>query len=48
MTIELTWLTLTALMVALYWIPYVLHRIRLLGFVGTLRIPSADNPEPSG
>jgi uncharacterized MAPEG superfamily protein len=36
MTIELYWLTLTALMTALFWVPYVLNRMAISGLGGTL------------
>ena len=36
MTTELYWLTLTALMTALLWVPYVLNRVGVLGLGGTL------------
>lgn len=35
-TTELYWLTLTALMTALFWVPYVLDRIAATGLGGTL------------
>lgn len=33
MTAELYWLTLTALMTALFWLPYVLNRIQVRGLM---------------
>ncbi len=36
MTTELYWLTLTALMTALFWMPYVLNRIVVSGLAGAL------------
>ena len=36
MTTELYWLTLTALMTALFWVPYVLNRMVMNGLGGTL------------
>ncbi len=36
MTSELYWLTLTALMTALFWVPYVLNRIVVGGLGGAL------------
>ena len=36
MTTELYWLTLTALMTALFWLPYVLDRMVALGLPKTL------------
>ncbi len=47
MTKELTWLTLTALVVALYWIPYVVNRMALQGIFGAMQNPSGDDPQPS-
>lgn len=41
LTAELYWLTLTALLTGLIWIPYVLNRMGEKGLWGTL-----DNPEP--
>jgi uncharacterized MAPEG superfamily protein len=38
---ELFWLTLTAAMTALMWIPYILDRIRVRGLMETM-----DNPKP--
>ena len=44
MTTELYWLTLTALMTALLWVPYVLNRVVATGLSGTLAgsAPDAD------
>ena len=36
MTTELYWLTLTALMTALFWVPYVLNRMVVSGLGGAL------------
>lgn len=36
MTTELYWLTLTALMTALFWVPYVLNRVAVSGLGGAL------------
>ena len=36
MTTELYWLTLTALMTALFWVPYVLNRVAMTGLGGAL------------
>ena len=44
MTTELYWLTLTALMTALFWVPYVLNRVVMTGLGGTL----AGSPPDSG
>lgn len=43
MTTELYWLTLTALMTALFWVPYVLNRMAVGGLRGAL----AGAPPPS-
>ena len=43
---ELFWLTLTASMTALFWIPYVLNRFARLGILGTLATPRMDAPAP--
>ena len=43
-TTELYWLTLTVLMTALFWIPYVLNRLVVGGLGGTL----AGTPPESG
>ncbi len=47
MTTELFWLTLSALTVALLWIPYVLNRVTLQGVLGTMQNPHKDDPQPS-
>ena len=45
MTTELYWLTLTVLMTALFWVPYVLDRLAVRGLMLTI----ADNkPETDG
>ena len=44
-TAELYWLTLTALMTALFWVPYVLNRMVMNGLGGTL---AGSPPESSG
>lgn len=46
MTTELYWLTLTALVMALFWVPYVLNRMALQGIVGAMRNPSVSDPQP--
>lgn len=43
MTTELYWLTLTALMTALFWLPYVVDRMVVTGLVATLSGPAPDN-----
>ena len=47
MKTELFWLTLSTLVVALYWVPYVLNRITVQGLMGALQNPSKDEPEPA-
>jgi uncharacterized MAPEG superfamily protein len=47
MTTELFWLTLSALSVALLWVPYVLNRVALQGVLGIMRNPHKDDPQPS-
>ncbi len=42
MPLELFWLTLTALMTSLFWVPYVLNRMAVRGIGGTLANPKAD------
>ena len=42
MTTELYWLTLTALMTALLWVPYVLNRVAATGLGGTLAGSAPD------
>ena len=43
MTTELYWLTLTALMTALFWVPYVLNRMVMNGLLGTLAGGAPDS-----
>ncbi len=45
MTTELHWLTLTLLMTALYWIPYILDRLAVRGVVPAL---TDSKPETGG
>jgi len=47
MTTELFWLTLTALMTALFWVPYILNRIAVQGLIAAMSYPTADTPEQS-
>jgi len=47
MTTELFWLTLTALMTALFWVPYILNRIAVQGLTEAMSYPTADTPEQS-
>jgi uncharacterized MAPEG superfamily protein len=42
-TTELYWLTLTALMTALFWVPYVLNRMVMTGVGATLAGTAPDN-----
>lgn len=42
MSRELFWLTLTVAMTGLFWLPYILDRIRLRGLHGAM-----DNPTPA-
>ena len=42
MSRELFWLTLTAAMTGLFWIPYILDRAQVRGLMGAL-----DNPKPT-
>jgi uncharacterized MAPEG superfamily protein len=41
MTTELVWLTLTAAMTGLMWVPYIIDRIMVRGLMGAM-----DNPSP--
>jgi uncharacterized MAPEG superfamily protein len=45
-TTELYWLTLTVLMTALFWVPYILDRLAVRGVVPTITDtkPEADGP----
>lgn len=43
MTTELYWLTLTALMTALFWLPYILDRMAVIGLAATLAGSAPDN-----
>jgi len=44
MSAEIYWLVLTALMTALFWIPYILNQIAVRGLVAALGNPSPDAP----
>lgn len=45
MTTEIYWLTLTTLMTALFWVPYVLNRIAVRGLMRAMGNPlSTDAP----
>lgn len=41
----LYWLTLTALMTGLFWVPYILNRFKEMGIISALMSPNAD-PTP--
>jgi uncharacterized MAPEG superfamily protein len=43
MSKEMYWLTLTAAMTGLIWIPYILDRMMVRGLMGTLANPSPDD-----
>ena len=43
MTTELYWLTLTALMTALFWMPYVLNRMAMTGIGGAIAGGAPDS-----
>jgi uncharacterized MAPEG superfamily protein len=46
MTKELFWLTLTAAMTGLIWVPYILDRIMVRGLMGAMANPSPnDRPQ---
>jgi uncharacterized MAPEG superfamily protein len=46
MSRELLWLTLTTLMTALFWVPYILDRISVRGLAGAMANPSPqDKPQ---
>lgn len=40
---ELQWLAATSLMTALFWVPYVINRMAVLGIPGTLANPATNN-----
>lgn len=44
MTVELKWLTLTCLLTALMWIPYILNLISVRGLIDAMGYP--DDPKP--
>lgn len=46
MTKELYWLTLTTLMTALFWLPYVLDRMVVRGLMGTMAAAIPDTGKP--
>ncbi len=43
MNTELFWLTLTAALTALLWVPYVLDRMRVRGIFGAMANPGAED-----
>lgn len=46
MTRELFWLTLTVILTAVMWVPYVLNRIQVRGLAGAMANPSrSDKPQ---
>ena len=45
MTDELYWLTLTALMTAIFWLPYILNRLKEMGIGQAVFNPNSD-PSP--
>lgn len=45
MSQELYWLTLTALMTGLFWVPYILNRFAELGVITAIMNPQTD-PRP--
>lgn len=47
-TPEIYWLTLTALMTALFWVPYVLNRMVEDGLWGALKNPNPDAHPKAG
>jgi uncharacterized MAPEG superfamily protein len=47
MTRELLWLTLTVVLTAVLWIPYILDRIMVRGLMGAMANPSRDDKPQS-
>lgn len=47
MSKELFWLTLTAAMTGLFWLPYILDRIMVRGLMGAMANPSPSAPPQS-
>jgi uncharacterized MAPEG superfamily protein len=43
MQAELKWLAMTGLMTALFWMPYVLDRMRVKGIMGAMGNPQTDD-----
>lgn len=48
MSIELKYLALTVLMTSLFWIPYVMDRIRVRGLISAMGNPSVVSEPTSG
>lgn len=48
MTAEIYWLTLTSLVTALMWAPYILNRIAVRGLIAATGNPSPDDKPHSG
>ena len=46
MSPEIYWLTLTALMTGLFWMPYIVNRLAEMGVIPALMNPNAD-PTPA-
>ena len=46
MSTEIFWLTLTVLMTALFWVPYILDRMSVRGLAETVASKSAESGEP--
>ncbi len=47
MTAELHWLSLTALVVALYWVPYILNRMASQGILEAMRNTAENETQPA-
>lgn len=47
MTTELYWLTLTVLMTALFWLPYILDRLAVRGLIPALTDTKPENGGPA-
>jgi uncharacterized MAPEG superfamily protein len=47
MSRELMWLTLTVILTAVLWIPYILDRIMVRGLMGAMANPSRNDPPQS-
>src|SRR3569832_1275032 len=48
LTKELLWLTLTAVLTGLLWVPYILDRIMVRGLMGAMANPSRNDTPQSG